>query len=201
MSGDGFESGDVGDARLAAGAWYHLGVSDPTVPVAGEPEPSHRFSAVAPLVIALIAGIAGGVGTFTFGYGKGFSYLVNDPRSCVNCHVMQGHYDAWQNSSHARVATCNSCHLPHDPIGKWVTKADNGFFHSLAFTLDDFPDPIRIKPRNSRVTQGTCLSCHADIVHQMLPEDPDGEVPSCVSCHGDVGHALRGSGSTKRSAP
>lgn len=150
-----------------------------------------RGPGIAPIAIALLLGIMGGVGTFTFGYGKGFSYLVDDPRSCVNCHVMQGHYDSWQSSSHARVATCNSCHLPHDPVGAMWTKTDNGFFHSLAFTLDDFPEPIRIKPRNRRVTQGTCLSCHGDIVHQMLPADGSGEVPLCVSCHSDVGHALR----------
>jgi cytochrome c nitrite reductase small subunit len=45
--------------------------------------------------------------------------------------------------------------------GKWITKADNGFFHSLAFTTDDFHEPIQIKPRNRRVTQGACLHCHA----------------------------------------
>ncbi len=59
------------------------------------------------------------------------------------------------------------------------------------FTLETFREPIQIKPRNQRVTQGACISCHVDTVHQMLPEDPDGEMLSCVHCHRSVGHALR----------
>jgi cytochrome c nitrite reductase small subunit len=152
-----------------------------------------RFRSLGPVTL-LFAGMFGalvGLGAFTFGYGKGAAYLSSDPRACVNCHVMQDHFDAWQHSSHHRVATCNDCHLPHHPIGKWVTKADNGFFHSLAFTLMNFHDPIQIKPRNRRVTQGTCLHCHESVVHQMLPEDPNGEMLACIHCHRDVGHAQR----------
>jgi cytochrome c nitrite reductase small subunit len=136
-------------------------------------------------------GMLGGLGAFTFGYGKGASYLSRDPAACANCHVMQDHFDSWQHSSHQRVAVCNDCHLPHHPIGKWVTKTDNGFFHSLAFTLENFHDPIQIKPRNRRVTQGACLYCHEDFVHEMLPAEPGGEMLSCVHCHRDVGHARR----------
>lgn len=144
-----------------------------------------------PLAIALIFGMLAGIGAFTFGYGQGASYLSNDPASCANCHVMQDHYNSWQNSSHKNVATCNDCHLSHHPIGKWITKGDNGFFHSLAFTTGNYPDPIRIKPRNKRVTQNACLYCHADFVHNMLPEQPGGDMLSCVHCHSDVGHAHR----------
>jgi cytochrome c nitrite reductase small subunit len=41
------------------------------------------------------------------------------------------------------------------------------------------------------VTQGSCLHCHADVVHQMSSDESDGEMLSCVHCHSDVGHALR----------
>jgi cytochrome c nitrite reductase small subunit len=143
------------------------------------------------ILFAIVLGLFAGVGTFTFGYGKGASYLSNDPQSCVNCHVMQDHMDSWQQSSHHHVAVCNDCHLPHDPVGKWVTKADNGFFHSLAFTLGGFKDPIRIKPRNRRVTQGTCIDCHRDFVHNLLPARKGGDMLNCVHCHADVGHAGR----------
>ena len=141
--------------------------------------------------LAIMLGVLGGVGAFTFGYGKGWSYLSNNPTTCANCHVMQSHFDSWQNSSHRHVAVCNDCHLPHHPIGKWVTKGDNGFFHSLAFTLENYHDPIQIKPRNRRVTQGTCIHCHADFVHELSIGGPSGELPACVHCHSDVGHALR----------
>ena len=152
-----------------------------------------------PILLCVALGMLGGVGAFTFGYGKGFSYLVNDPQACANCHVMEAHYDGWQNSSHRRVATCNDCHLPHDFVGKWAVKADNGFFHSLAFTLDDFHEPLQIKPRNRRVTQNACLHCHADLVDQMRPARSDGgEMLWCVHCHPDVGHAGRDYGLTER---
>ncbi|QYK49306.1 MAG: cytochrome c nitrite reductase small subunit [Phycisphaeraceae bacterium] len=144
-----------------------------------------------PLVATVLMGMLVGMGAFTFGYGKGAAYLSNNPAACTNCHVMQDHFDAWQNSSHKNVATCNDCHLSHHPIGKWIVKGDNGFFHSLAFTTGNYPDPIRIKERNRRVTQNACLSCHEDFVHNMLPENPAGDMLNCVHCHSGVGHAHR----------
>lgn len=157
------------------------------------PKRSWRWSwmAALPFLVAVMLGILGGLGAFTFGYGQGASYLSNNPQSCANCHVMQGHFDSWQNSGHRHVAVCNDCHLPHDFLGKWITKADNGFFHSLAFTLDNFHEPIQIKPRNRRVTQNACIHCHADFVHEMLPVQPGGDMLACIQCHGDVGHAHR----------
>ncbi|MDQ8187099.1 cytochrome c nitrite reductase small subunit [Pelagicoccus sp. SDUM812002] len=146
------------------------------------------------MVLAGSLGLASGVGLFTFGYGQGASYLSNKPEACVNCHVMQDYYDTWQKSSHHHVAVCNDCHLSHHPLGKWVTKADNGFFHSLAFTLDNYHKPIRIKPRNRRVTQNACLHCHEEVAHDTLLID-QGDSPreslSCVRCHSSVGHAHR----------
>lgn len=157
-----------------------------------------RAMGPAPIALAVIVGALAGLGVFTFGYGEGAAYLSNDPAACANCHVMQGHYDSWMASGHRHVAVCNQCHLPPDGIGKWVTKADNGFFHSLAFTTGGFDEPIRIKPRNRRVTQRACLGCHRELVDHMLPADgidgtggADGidDMLRCVTCHGDVGHA------------
>ncbi len=150
------------------------------------------------VLCALSLGVLGGLGAFTFGYGDGTAYLSNNPASCANCHVMQEHYDAWAKSSHHGVATCNDCHLPHDFAGKWITKGDNGFFHSLAFTTGDFHEPIQIKERNRKVTQNACLYCHGDYVNHMLPVEPAGEMQFCVHCHGDVGHAGRESGYSER---
>jgi cytochrome c nitrite reductase small subunit len=144
-----------------------------------------------PVALAILIGLLGGVGAFTFGYGEGWAYLSNDPAACANCHVMQDHFDSWQNSSHQHVAVCNDCHLPHDFVGKWVTKADNGFFHSLAFTLENFHEPIQIKPRNRRVTQNACLHCHGEFVESLLPAERGGDMLNCIDCHADVGHAQR----------
>ncbi|MFU8820890.1 MAG: cytochrome c nitrite reductase small subunit [Gammaproteobacteria bacterium] len=141
--------------------------------------------------MAAAVGILGGLGTFTVGYGDGLAYLTNDPTACANCHVMQDHFDAWVKSSHRNVAGCNDCHLPHNFVGKWLTKADNGFFHALAFTTGDFLEPIQIKARNRRVTQGACLHCHSDFANALLPAEQGGDMQLCVHCHSDVGHAGR----------
>jgi cytochrome c nitrite reductase small subunit len=136
---------------------------------------------------AILAGLAVGLGGYTFVYAKGYSYLLNDPSACANCHVMAEQLDGWLKSSHRSVAVCNDCHTPHDFIGKYTTKALNGFFHSLAFTTGRFPDAILIQERNRRVTEDACHSCHADIVLAMSgPHQP--QKVSCLRCHARVGH-------------
>jgi nitrate/TMAO reductase-like tetraheme cytochrome c subunit len=52
---------------------------------------------------------------------------------------MGDYYAAWQKGSHRAVATCNSCHTPHNLVGKYTTKALNGFWHSFYFTTGRYP--------------------------------------------------------------
>ena len=140
-------------------------------------------------VFGAALGLALGVGGYTFIYAKGASYLTNDPNACVNCHVMQDHFDAWVKSSHRSVAACNDCHAPHNLVGKYFTKAENGFWHSLKFTTGDFPDNIQMRERNRRVTEGACLHCHQPIVDAIVPlPHTEENFTSCIRCHRDVGH-------------
>lgn len=132
-------------------------------------------------------GIAVGAGAFTFHRGKGTSYLSTDPAACANCHIMQSQYDSWQKSSHHGFATCVDCHLPHDIVGKYAAKAENGWNHSKAFTLQDFPEPIRITPKNSAILQANCEHCHAALTHEISAASGRA-APDCVRCHSDVGH-------------
>ena len=138
--------------------------------------------------IAITLGLAAGIGTYTFAYAKGASYLTDDPKACANCHVMQDHYNAWIKSSHRSVATCNDCHTPAGIVPKYFTKAEQGFFHSLAFTTDKFHEPIQIKDRSRRVTENACRKCHKDIVHDIDTGHAAGDMMSCIRCHADVGH-------------
>ena len=138
--------------------------------------------------IALVVGSAAGLGAYTFVYAKGASYLSNDPRACANCHIMQGHLDGWIKASHRSVATCNDCHTPGNVFAKYFTKADHGFFHSLAFTTGQFQDHIQMKPRSERVTKNACLKYHQDIVHDIDTMSRPGEKLSCIRCHANVGH-------------
>lgn len=138
--------------------------------------------------IALVVGAAVGIGTYTFAYAKGASYLTNDPNACANCHVMREHLDAWIKSSHRSVATCNDCHTPPGVVPKYFTKAEHGFFHSLAFTTGNFHEPIEIKERSRRVTEGACRKCHQDIVHDIEAVKTAEGALSCIRCHSNVGH-------------
>ena len=141
------------------------------------------------LAAAVLVGLAVGLGAFTFGYARGYSYLTNDPAACANCHVMNEHYAAWTKASHRSVATCNDCHTPHDLIGKYISKAENGFWHSKGFTLQDFHEPIMIRPKNVVVLQQNCVACHQQIVSQINTHVGNRrEMLDCVSCHRDVGH-------------
>lgn len=134
-------------------------------------------------------GLAAGVGSYTFIYAKGGSYLTNDPHACANCHIMQDHFAAWVKSSHRAAAACNDCHTPPGLVPKYATKASNGFWHSFAFTTGRFHEPIRIKPRNREVTEKACRKCHQEIVaaiEPMVHHEP--EPLACVRCHAAVGH-------------
>jgi len=141
------------------------------------------------VVLAAVAGVLLGVGAYTFNYAQGLSYLSSDPKACVNCHIMRPQYESWQKSSHHAVAGCVDCHLPHDLVGKYLAKAENGWHHSKGFTLQDFHEPIMIKPKNAAILQDNCLGCHGELVHELVGGvngDPD-EV-QCVHCHSGVGH-------------
>ena len=148
-----------------------------------------RGTASIALAAATTIGLAAGVGFYTFGYARGASYMTDDPRACANCHVMEEQYTAWTKSSHRSVAVCNDCHTPPGLVPKYVTKAINGFNHSYAFTSGRFPEPIRITPRNRRVTEAACRKCHAPIVDAIdaHAEGPREEL-ACLGCHRNVGH-------------
>jgi cytochrome c nitrite reductase small subunit len=144
------------------------------------------------LVLAIAAGGVLGLGTVTFDYAEGLSYFSADPAACVNCHIMQPQFDAWLKSSHHAVASCNDCHLPVGPVEKWLAKASNGWHHSRGFTLQDFHEPIQIKPSNSRILQDNCLRCHGDRVHALVAgARTDLDAQLCVHCHAGVGHGPR----------
>ena len=128
-----------------------------------------------------------GVAAYTFGYAKGSSYLTNNPSACANCHVMREHYDGWAKSSHRAVAGCNDCHTPPGFLGKYATKASNGFWHSFYFTTGNFPDPIRIRSRNRAVTEAACRGCHSEMV-EALEGSPTAQATECLRCHNSVGH-------------
>lgn len=142
----------------------------------------------AEIALAVLVGVVAGIGTYTFVYARGASYLTDDPASCANCHIMREQFDGWTRSSHRAAAVCNDCHTPSGIVPKYVTKARNGIWHSYYFTLGGFHEPIRITARNLDITERACRKCHAEITHAIDPMPRGASRLSCVSCHRNVGH-------------
>lgn len=141
------------------------------------------------VIVAVLVGVLAGLGAATAHYAEATSYLSTDPRACANCHIMQSQYDSWQKASHHTVASCVDCHLPAGFAEKWWAKTENGWNHSSAFTLQNFPEPIRITEKNAAILEDNCLRCHAELVGFL--QGASGERTRCVKCHDDVGHGER----------
>lgn len=150
--------------------------------------PDLRAAAVA---LAIVTGLAAGVGAYTFRYAEGLSYFSAAPSACVNCHIMRPQYDAWQKSSHHAAAVCIDCHLPLDFFGKYLAKAENGYRHSKEFTAQTFHEPIRVQAAGRAILQANCIRCHQDLVHGNAAGESEGAALRCVDCHSGVGHGER----------
>jgi cytochrome c nitrite reductase small subunit len=133
--------------------------------------------------LAALCGTLLRVGAFTLHYGEGLSYFSTDPTACMNCHIMTPQFNSWQSMqpSHG---------LPHDFIGKYIAKAENGWNHSKAFTTQDFHEPIQINEKNSQILQDNCLACHSQFVDDLVHSSNTGELGAvrCIHCHRSVGH-------------
>ena len=157
--------------------------------MAGMPLSRQKRGTVGAVVLAAMLGLLAGIGGFTFLYAEGLSYMSDDPKVCVNCHIMQPQFDSWQKASHHTVATCVDCHLPHGFFGKYYSKAENGYHHSVAFTFQNFHEPIMIKAKSGRILQDNCLYCHGGLVHeQIVRAAKESDEVRCVHCHRSVGH-------------
>lgn len=151
------------------------------------------------LVPALV-GITLGLMFFVFYISKAYSYLSENPKSCVNCHIMAPEYATWSRSSHGRVTNCNDCHVPHDNIvRKYYFKAMDGMRHASMFALRMEPQVIRIKEGGEMVVQENCIRCHGNLnsvvstgkVTAEMAHENNGKL--CWECHRDVPHSnIRG---------
>ncbi|MCG9895403.1 MAG: cytochrome c nitrite reductase small subunit [Fimbriimonadaceae bacterium] len=144
-----------------------------------------------PLRLAALAsaGVLVGTGFYVARISRATSYLSDDPKTCINCHVMKPYYASWQHSSHGRVASCNDCHVPHDStVKKYAFKAKDGLRHSTIFTLRREPQVLRATEEAKKVIQANCLRCHGSVVSEvkgLVGHDAD---RSCIECHREVPH-------------
>ena len=122
--------------------------------------PSYRSRIVA----VIIGGIIVGGGALFMYMLRAHTYLGDDPAACVNCHIMSPYYATWFHSSHARDATCNDCHVPHENIvKKWTFKGMDGMKHVAAFLAKSEPQVIQAHEASSQVIMNNCIRCHTQL--------------------------------------
>ena len=129
---------------------------------------------------------------------KALSYFSNDPKACINCHVMNTQYASWQHSSHARKATCVDCHLPYgEGLDKYLAKSRDGWNHSYAFTTGTYNNSIKISKDGEQRVQKNCIRCHSTLFTALKTNSAlnhslqHGKITidrKCWECHREVPH-------------
>jgi cytochrome c nitrite reductase small subunit len=140
------------------------------------------------LVVAALGGVAG-LGLAVARVSRATSYLSDAPETCINCHVMTPQYLSYRHSAHARVATCNDCHVPQDNfVRHYLFKARDGARHATIFTLRTEPQVIRLSAGAIPVVEQNCRRCHAEQVHAVSLAAHERDDMRCWDCHRDVPH-------------
>ncbi|MFW5793148.1 MAG: cytochrome c nitrite reductase small subunit [Bacteroidota bacterium] len=146
-------------------------------------------------LVSIVLGIFTGILFLVIHISNATSYLSDEPKTCINCHVMYPHYASWSKSSHQASATCVDCHVPQDNfIRKYAFKARDGFMHSTYFTFRWEPQVIKIKGPGTSVVQENCIRCHLEQVDLVQIVEVTGDMAKredgklCWDCHRDVPH-------------
>ena len=137
----------------------------------------------------LSLGLTGGAALFALHVSRAPSYLSDAPETCTNCHVMTAQYVTWQHSSHARAATCNDCHVPHDSLWThYLFKAKDGLRHAAVFTLRREPQVIRLSDGAAPVVEENCRRCHGPTIEEVaVAQHARGDL-RCWECHRETPH-------------
>ncbi len=147
------------------------------------------------LPVFLISSIAAGLIAYLLYVSKAWSYVSDNPQTCVNCHIMAPQYATWQHSSHREVATCNDCHVPHNnALNKYYFKAKDGLRHASIFTLRAEPQVIFIKDAGKEVVQQNCIRCHSTLIDGFVKNNVSQSIyqhkvdRQCWDCHRETPH-------------
>ena len=141
------------------------------------------------LALAAVMGVIVGLALYVGRISEAASYMSDDPRACINCHIMFPQYATWQHSSHREVANCNDCHVPHSNVlAKYYFKAKDGMRHSAMFTLRLEPQVIQAIPESREVIQENCIRCHVHVMQDVATTGHNDLERSCTDCHREVPH-------------
>ncbi len=135
-------------------------------------------------------GVCVGLGLVVARMSRAASYLSDEPRTCINCHVMNDAYMSWQHGSHGKVAKCVDCHVPHsNPVAKLAFKGRDGLRHSYVFTTRTEPQVLELSAGAVPVVLSNCLRCHSDQV-SMVRVAATAE-RTCWECHQNIHGSTR----------
>lgn len=148
------------------------------------------------ILAAIAGGIICGLGGYVLLASRAASYLSDEPATCVNCHIMAPYYASWSHSSHARDATCNDCHVPHENAArKWLFKGMDGMRHAAVFMMKGEPQVIQAISESSSVIMNNCVRCHGQLSTEIAATGrinfqmaAAGEGKACWDCHRNVPH-------------
>ena len=147
------------------------------------------------LPVILIAGIFTGLLLYSLYISNAPSYLGDNPKTCVNCHIMAPQYATWYHSSHREKTNCNDCHVPHNNfLNKYYFKAKDGLRHATIFTLRKEPQVIFIHEAGREVVHKNCTRCHSELltdsrlfsINQEIRDHRMGR--KCWECHRETPH-------------
>ena len=142
------------------------------------------------MAVAIMLGVAAGLGVLLVRISNATSYMSDAPATCINCHVMTDAYVSYQRGSHARVAVCTDCHVPHtNPVADAAFHGYDGARHSYVFTVGTEPQVLGLSSAAVHVVQGNCLRCHGGQL-QMVRVAATGE-RRCWDCHTNVHGKMR----------
>ena len=145
--------------------------------------------------VIVLLGITVGIGIYSLIISNAVSYLSDDPKTCVNCHIMVPQYATWSHSSHREKITCNDCHVPQDNFfRKYYFKGKDGMRHATMFTLRLEPQVIKIHDAGKFVVQENCKRCH-EILNEEVGTLEANKITIkhnnrklCWDCHRHVPH-------------
>ena len=115
------------------------------------------------------------------------SYLGDDPKACINCHVMIPQFVSWERSSHREVAHCSDCHIPHDTfLNKWAYKFKSGAVDTDVYITHGEPKVITLKESSVETVKNNCIRCHAEQTMALrIHNETDRK---CWDCHREMIH-------------
>ena len=148
------------------------------------------------VLLLVLCGAVVGAGAYFCYLLRVHTYMGDDSKACINCHIMTPYYSTWMHSSHGRDATCNDCHVPHQNVAKkYLFKGTDGMKHVAYFVTHSERQAIMAEEGSKEVIMDNCIRCHKQLNQEFVKTGridymmaKRGEGKACWDCHRNVPH-------------